>query len=355
MSRTGLLRALLLALAACGAPPATPRDRMQLHPEGGARQATEAERAELDAARRLLDEGRPAAARDRVQALLATQRELAEAHELLGRALLELLPEGELPFDAVQDCEAQLLIAIRLQPRGSQARWNLGRLYEREGHLEAALDAYREALRFNVNFKPALLSAARIATRLGEEREAVRHLEALRALPPVPFEVVALEARCYLTLGDAVDQDPDNQRAYLERAMAAFSEQRERFPESWEGPEGMAYCLVRMASKGFVEADRGRITELFLEAARLHPTSPEPGYNLGLFLASDLVGDRRAAIENYRKALERDPGHEPTLLNLAALLWEDEAERDEARALYRRVLPGLRDPRERRQVEERLR
>lgn len=340
---------LLLPLLSCGSPPAEPQDRLDGIGEGANTPPDQVEKNQLAQARRLLDSGQHAEARGLLEDLIAGRPELAEARQLLGRAIYEAA-EGDPPdLDELQDAETELLAATRLDPARSEAWLDLGRLYEKEGHLEGALEAYRRSLRSNVYYKPGLLAAARMATQLGEERDAIRHLEVLRARPPVPPEVPGLEARCYLTLSEAVDQI-QNQKEFLERALAAFTEIVEQSPKNAEGPAGKAFCLVRMAQKGFAPMDGKRIDDLYVSASKLDPTSPWPNYNLAVFLESDLVGDEAGAIENYTRALGRKKDHLPSLLNLAALYWNS-GRKSDALPLYQRALPLIKDPRDRKRIE----
>ncbi len=352
-SRTASLILLLLLgmpFQACGSVPAEPADRLEGVKEGHNIAPDLAEQVQLQDLRALLDEGKHEEARGPLAEMVAERPELALARQLLGRAILAGTTGDPLDLDQLQDAETELLAATRLDPQSSEAWLDLGRLYEAEGHMEGALDSYRRSLHSNVYYKPGLLAAARLATDLGEERDAIRHLEVLRARPPVPEEVSALEARCYLILSEAIDQT-QNQKEFLERAFTAFTEISERKPNQPEGWAGQAYCLVRMAQKGFTTLDEERIINLYDEAASLDPTSPWPNYNMGLFLESDVVKKDAEAIENYRRALERKADHLPSLLNLAAL-YRKGGKTSPAKELYQRALPLLKDQKERKRVLE---
>ena len=340
---------LLLPLLACGSVSPEPANRLSGVPEGGQIAPDQAEAKQLAQARELLDAGKHEEAAAVLRPMIETRPELAEARQLLGRALMDGAVGDPPDLDRMQDAETELLAATRLDPARSEAWLDLGRLYEKEGHMEAALEAYRTSLRSNVYYKPGLLAAARLATLLGEERDAIRHLEVLRARPPVAAEVPGLEARCYLTLSEAVDQ-ADNQKEFLERALLAFTEIVEQDPKKPDGKAGQAYCLLRMAQKGFAPVDEKRIRTLFLEAASLDPTSPWPNFNLAVFLESDFIDEPADAIENYRRVLLRQKDHLPALLNLAALYWK-QGNKTEASKLYERVLPLLRDKRELKRVK----
>ena len=93
--------------------------------------------------------------------------------------------------------------------------------------------------------------------------------------------------------------------------------------------------LARARKVELNEAALAPILEAFELAARLDPESPEPEFGRGFAL--ETAGNQDAARAAYRSALERDPEHVGSLLNLAASL-ADAGEAAKARALARRVL-----------------
>ena len=312
------------------------------------------EKRVLSRARKWISEDRTQRGMAVIENLLGNNDGLAEGHLLMGigmlRSWLSETPSSETTaLEELQEAEFHLLAATRLEPRNPEAHWTLGRLYQKDGHLEAALAAYRTALEFNVQYRPALISAAGLATELGEERDAIRHLEALRAKTPFPKQALHWETRCYLTLLEATDPQLEaNHKIFLQRALRAYQELAELQKNSNLGTSGQAYCLFLMAQMGFAKLDSEKIRELWLEAARIDPRDPEPRFNLAAFLESDLVGEVEAAIDAYRSSLDRDPTHLPSMLNLARLLLD--RKKGEALELYRRALPKIQDPKEKKKV-----
>ena len=268
-----------------------------------------------------------------------------------GRAIIEKLPRKgrNERLEQLEEAETAFLAARHYAPKDPAVHLALGRLYEIDGHLEAALASYRKVLSFSALDPQALLHAARLATDMGKEREAARYLVALRNLPGMKPKILILEARVYLVLAQAHDQNPASRQTYLENAQRAFGELQDLSPKDPRGPAGLAHCLSLKALAKKHRASpalRARIKGLLLQAARLAPSDPLPRFNLARFLESPAVSDLEAAAIAYRSALRRDPKHLPSLLNLAAL--ELQAGRKaEARRLYQRALPLIQDPSER--------
>ena len=374
-SRTASATILIVALmGGCGSVPPEPSRRiaelgeLQAVSPNDAQQQRLAEIARLESQSDLPGNLERAArlARDLADATPG----LVEAQWRLGRVgrlrLVELLAkdrdgqEGKVPnskraWDQAlyEDAETALRIAATLAPREARYHSELGMLFELEGHLEAALLAHERALGLAAFSRGSLLAAARLATALGEERRAVRHLEALRAVADPSPQALEWEARCYLVLAD----DPEQRRLgpWLERAERAFAGMRRLEPKSPRGAAGIAHCRFRAAQLAPQKPNAEQLDAmrtLYLEAARLAPSDPVHRFNLGVFLESKLVGDNDAARQQYRAALDRDAKHLPSRLNLARLLWLADR-KDDAKAQWRIALPQL-TGNERKRVEELL-
>lgn len=111
---------------------------------------------------------------------LAGQPGLADAHNNLGRLLHE---RGELA--AAEHHYRQALAA-----EATALHWfNLGVVLEDSGHVDAAIDAYGQAIDVQAEFVEAHLNVARLLDQRGRSRDAtgdlqaaVRHLTAVRRL-----------------------------------------------------------------------------------------------------------------------------------------------------------------------------
>ncbi len=329
-------------------------------------QPTERERESLARQESLLAEGKLIELVDAASALVREKPKLPEARRLLGLALLRLSVREaaeeasssdaeRIPLaDALENrrAEAELQIALRLAPREPRMLTALGELFETNGHLEAALDHYERALAFSAYDPQALTGAARLASQMALERRAARHLVDLRQLPNFPIEALLWEAKTYLVLAHAPDVTRKDREVYLNRALRAFDQYIDRKPGLARGFRGKAYVLQQIAKFHGRKLDgdeKVEIRSLYLRAAQLDPKDPVPLFELGCFLESD-PELRKLAVEAYREALARNERHVPTLLNLAAALWDSE-QREEAKRLYRRVLPLLEDRNEQRAVQ----
>jgi tetratricopeptide (TPR) repeat protein len=275
-----------------------------------------------------------------------TSQMLSYGHGILQS--LKMRPSNE-RLEKLEEAETAFLTARHYSPENPAVHLALGRLYEIDGHLEAALASYRKVLAFSALDPEALLHAAQLATDMGREREAARYLVALRTLPGMIPKILILEARVFLVLAKARDQNPQSRHTYLDNAQRAFSKLQEIAPKDPRGPGGLAHCLILKALGNKQKAPstlRARINKLLLKAARLAPDDPLPRYNLARYLESPAVSDLEAAKIAYRSALRRDPKHLPSLLNLASLELQS-GRKKEAQALYQRALPLIEDPAER--------
>jgi Flp pilus assembly protein TadD len=111
-------------------------------------------------------------------------------------------------------------------------------------------------------------------------------------------------------------------------ATAAFREGLRREPRHLGASRALARVLAR-------QGQNDEAVRLLEEAAQGNPGSPLPHIDLAMLLESG--GDRPGAARAYRAALARDERAVPALNNLAYLLGEDEATRDEALRLAERA------------------
>ena len=379
----------VLQLTACSSPPASLAESLaalpsDAGPKGAVHELSPELQQKLTAIRGKIRAGKRQAALSWLRKLIAEQPGLVEARALLADAWIAELESAKASkmqsedwVDAVLETETAVRSALIYRPRDAGLMSRLGRIYEIDGHREAALDAYRKALSYKASDVPALLAAARLATALGEERSATRQLEALRVhVKHLPSDVLLWETRCYLTLVHSLQSEPSipsgqleeqrrkndrNRRTYLARARRAFEELASRLPKDARGSSGSAYCRYLQLMAGDIEkspAQIQKITELYRHAAQLAPSDALPRFDLAVFLESKLVDDPIAAIQAYRGALERKPGHLDSQINLARLLWlakpGSASQRAAAKALWRQALPRL-EGREKARVEELLR
>ena len=171
---------------------------------------------------------------------------------------------------------------IAATPNSSIAHYNLGRLYETEGQLDASLEHYQRAVQNNPANAEAQYNLARLLARRGMETEAITRYRLVVNLRPN-------------------DVDARNNLGLL------------------------------LARRGDAEA----AVEQFRKATEIDPSYAKAFFNIGRVLAAR--GDLEPAIDNYRQALKFNPDQTEILLGLAdALARQGRAE--EATALLRKAV-----------------
>ena len=169
--------------------------------------------------------------------------------------------------DRPSEAEAAYRKALSLKKDYSEARVNLGTLYARQGRCEEAIPEYRKALEDPFYPTPALaLHNIGLCYRsLGREREAEKALR------------------------EAVDQDPNLFRAYLDlgrlyyaqnrmdEAVKVFRRALDRHPPAAGDPasaRSLAYLHYWLGLSYFKNGEAGPAAAQFRDVTRLLPGSP---------------------------------------------------------------------------------
>lgn len=241
-----------------------------------------------------------------------------------------------------------------------------GRLVE-QGQLVAAAEILKDLLRRWPQHPAANYWWARIAIARRQHRAAVEHLQIAVAAEPDNARFRAAWASCLRVMGDSqlamvelrriIDRSPSYEPAWLdlgrallaarrfEEAIALLAEHRRLHPDSSEGITllGRAYFEsndVAQSERCFEQALQlsTASVDTFLSAAQVcmeqgasekaveiykrglvaFPNAVE--LNLGLAQALEDLGDRSAAEQTYRRALELNPGRGYTIGSLLDLL-----------------------------------
>ena len=300
------------------------------------------------------------------QAMAELEAEDFEAADISARAAREIDPRAALAIAVQARCamawalrseppelgpwqraEGLLRLARRIAPTDAV----IGRMHvsylEADGHLSAASAVADELLAQDPDNYEVLADAARLQYELGDEEDALPLLERIIELDPGADQMRYRLAQCRLRLARTLagsSATKDEKLAAFKEVARVFEVYRERVPGDAAGYAGEAtarFAGVRL--KG--EPDEGEldtILGLFERARDLDPLSPEPEFNRGVVLESAERADEAQAA--YRVALERDPEHLPSLLNLAASLADSGREEDAVplceRALRLNVTPG---------------
>jgi arylsulfatase A-like enzyme/Tfp pilus assembly protein PilF len=175
----------------------------------------------------------------------------------------------------------------------------LGTLAAEEERWDEAIAAFRRALALDAEHRASLFGLANAYRRLGRTAEALVGFERLLALAPHDSKAALAAADLLTERGDGAAAI-----ALLERAAAAR-----------DAPPILANQL------GELLAGAGRSAEAraaFERALAGNPELPQPHFNLAVL--AEEAGDLRGAIRHYEAALVEAPRHYQALFNLGTLL-----------------------------------
>ncbi len=358
-----------LAVSACSSPPPTPQEFIRELPPK--RQLTPAQREhtqqESQRARSDLIAGRYAEARDRAREVLDTHPRLVLARAVLGRSLSALAFAQDPPDHGLaQEAEGHLLLALRLAPHDPQVRLFYAELLVADGHLSRAGQELDRLLREHPRYPPGLRAAANVHYELSEERAAAPLLSRLLAETPGDAWALFRLAHCRVQLAAAHlrgDSEIGEDQDRVEVAVAAFQLAAKTFqdyqgaaqndPEGYLGEAHARYQALTAGSKDqAAKQSRGAaILALFQKARELDPKNPATFHGEGAVF--DLLEQEDRARKAYNEALSLDAKHVPSLLNLAALLYEAD-EKAAAKDLWRRAMTLEITPGEKREIKKLL-
>lgn len=313
------------------------------------------------------------------EALLVNLRTVVERAPQLGPAWLRL---GEAEFKAGRYDEAAAAWQrardvpaaapdtasprhVTEVPLSAYASLGLARIALVRGEVDAARALLEQVAAVTPDFGSALRLLADSYRRLGRESEAARLVYRAGRLPPfTPYadpviDDLARESRNsifllrlaseanlsinaewgeYLTRR-ALEFDPNNPEVVLklarilrtaernEEALMLFERYKEMVPGDYQVLAHIGSCLSAMGRLGEAES--------YFRQALKGLDDPVTHYNMGLLLArTNRLDD---AVEEYEKALERDPMHSDARSNLAAALAR-QGRLDRAAAELRRLL-----------------
>lgn len=303
-----------------------------------------------------LEQGQFERAAAAAESALALDGRAALARAIRARCAMEDARQEFPPELSVwRAAEGDLRLAVRLQPGNPEIGLLHSEFLEADGHLSAAAGEADRVLQANPGHVDALARAARLRYELGEERTAERHLVALLERTPNDRDARYRLAQCRLRLAKTADREldePEPKRELFAQAADAFAAYRLLAPGDAEGLSGEAFARFRLLELRDAEPDDDEIAAVLLmyeRASALAERSPEHEYNIGI--VREFAGDPAGAQLAYEKALQRDPEHLPSLLNLAANLAQDERP-EEAAPYCERALKLGPSPTERRELEK---
>jgi tetratricopeptide (TPR) repeat protein len=232
----------------------------------------------------------------------------------------------------------------------SAAENNLGLTLANRGHLDEAIEHYREALRFRPNYMEAHTNLATALSERGRKDEALVHFQ--KALEIKPGSAVAhnnlgaaLAAQGQFDEAvrhyqQALEIEPDYVQAHTNLASALntlgrYDEAMAHFQKVLEIEPSNAEVYINL---GNALGALGRIEEAmaqYRKALEIRPRAVEAHVNFGYILTR--LGRFDEAMAHYQKALEIKPDT-PELQNNIALAKAGQGKLDEAIAHYRKAL-----------------
>lgn len=265
-----------------------------------------------------------AEARSAAEAALDIAPRAALARAIRARCTMqEALVETPPLLGLWRRAEGNLRVAEQLEPDDPEIALLHAEFLEADGHLSLAATTVERVLGPHPNETRCLRAASRLRYELGEERAALPHLSLLLRIDPSDdasrYRMARAQLRLAQTMAAEMRADSEKIEGYT-AAATTFAVYRGRVPDDAEGLVGEAVARFEI-QKLRKESDPQELQELitmFAAASKIDQHSPDPEFNRGVVL--EFSGDAQAAELAYRSALERDPEHLPSLLNLAANL-----------------------------------
>jgi tetratricopeptide (TPR) repeat protein len=353
ISRTAL--ALAVVSVGCASPAPSPEQiASELPPTRDLDAQTAARVAErAEHAVRAAEAGRWGEAEDAADDALSLDPRSATARVARALCLMhEARREDPPELRAWRRADGELLLASRIAPNDPDVQLARARFLAADAHLSAAAECLEPSLARHPHHLASLREAARLRYELGEERLASALLVRLLAEAPDDAEALYRLAQCRTRIASSETIEKERSKA-LRDAARSFHRYVEKAPADADGWLGEAYATLaaaRLDGPAALRAEADAILGLYRMVETLRELSPEPHFARALVLEE--TGERASARAAYRKALQLDPGHVPSLLNLAADLARTGTEEDarEAHELCTRALRLGLEPEERRRV-----
>ncbi len=269
----------------------------------------------------------------------------------------------------VDRAEALFSQALSLDPEARVAVSALGRLYERSGNWNLAVEMLTRETRL-AGSGPELVElharVGRIEEEMLQDRAAAKvayaraldldpgHLPSLRALRAIAGRERDREAYLRLLLADARYAESDLEKARLlheagrihqeerddaEGAVRLYAQSLERVPDFLPAAQPLADLLVARGDWRRAEATLDVVVRLLAQEGDAKELCRQ-AYRLGY--VAEKLGNREKALSSFRRAYELDATYLPALEGLGHLLVEDELW-DEALRVFLAILIHHRD------------
>ncbi len=224
---------------------------------------------------------------------------------------------GKLQFErGDREARRSLKTAQRLSARSVEAQMSVGRLEEREGNAQLALNCYLTATKLNPSFAPAFIAAGNAQLLLDKTSEAEASYRTAIALDPESPDA-------HFNLANVLREDG--------RVLEAIELYRIALDLSPKGASDIQNNLgLALSQLGQHQAARTALTRSIEIAAE----SSDGWFNLAK--QAILLGDRSAAEAHLLKAISLDAGHVGAHLELGNLMRAD-GRLEDAAAMHRKV------------------
>ena len=301
--------------------------------------------------------GRTDAARAALEKAVGSAAEFEGKEEARSR-LTSLGQEGSA---APNLSPAELEASLKQQPNDPVALARVGEVYEKQGTVAKAADAYERALKANPNMLTAIMKLAQLnAGPLKNPDKALQYAKKARELAPGDPHATATVGSIAFQLGNYTwaysllqeggRQLPNDPAVLRDLAWSAYSlgkvaEARQTMqsvltsgPSSPQSTDAKTFLsMTALSADG-----TGVPSEAEIDAA----LSTDPNYVPALAARAAIQvkrGDAAGAEATYRQVLQRFPDFAPAQRDLAAILVNDPTKRDAAYDLAtkaRRAIPG---------------
>lgn len=275
----------------------------------------------------------------------------ARAHAIQAMVTLQRAQVDDPPdLRLTNTAEAHMNLAARVDPNDPFVGWMFAVMLAQMGHVTAAAETAEaflvRAKNASDDERAALLGiAGTYRYELGEENAALPHLQGYVALRPddaaAQFRLGSSLLRIATVPVGLPPRSLRTARGHAEAAAKAFDRCWELAPGDEDAAVAVATALLRAAELDAQLGEAGapssgeRAVQQLQTVATKFPESGEALFRLGVLAEArqDLDGARAF----YRQALQRDPAHLGSLLDLATLL-DAAGQRAEAAALLQRVI-----------------
>jgi len=218
--------------------------------------------------------------------------------------------------EQMADVEKELLRSLKENPRSADTHKNLGIIYQSQGKIDKAIDAFKTSLKYNPRQPEIYLALGELYETKGLIDESINAYQKLIELEPKLVLAYGSLSALYERVGK------------LDEAIEANKKVIELEPNLWLAHSNIASLYL---GKGEYE----EAIKSFKRAIELQPNAPAPYNNMGI--AYSYQGKYAEAADAFKQAIKIEPNFAEAYLNLANLYIERNIQLDEAIKLARQA------------------